>query len=64
MVRLSATLAFAAERQVVSQRGVPRFVRPQHIGEAISGAMTQDETARLIGRLQNEKIVGLAVESP
>jgi anti-sigma factor RsiW len=29
-----------------------------------SGAMTQDETARLIGRLQNEKIVGLAVESP
>jgi anti-sigma factor RsiW len=29
-----------------------------------SGAMTQDETARLISKLQNEKIVGLAVESP
>jgi hypothetical protein len=29
-----------------------------------SGAMTQDETARVIGKLQNEKIVGLAVESP
>ena len=29
-----------------------------------SGAMSQDETARLVGKLQNEKIVGLAVESP
>jgi anti-sigma factor RsiW len=28
------------------------------------GAMTQAETARLVGKLQNEKIVGLAVESP
>jgi hypothetical protein len=29
-----------------------------------SGAISQDETARLVGKLQNEKIVGLAVESP
>ena len=29
-----------------------------------SGAMTQDETAHVISKLQNEKIVGLAVESP
>jgi hypothetical protein len=28
------------------------------------GAMTQAEVERLIGRLQNEKIVGLAAESP
>jgi hypothetical protein len=29
-----------------------------------SGAMTKDDAARLIGKLQNEKIVGLAVASP
>jgi anti-sigma factor RsiW len=29
-----------------------------------NGAMSEDETARLIGKLQNEKIVGLAVDSP